>query len=1558
MGISNREGALYYATGIDNSGLYKGKQKAIGIVRTMMREVSSFDVFAGIGISAAGAFAMAAKSAYNFEKQFQTSMLEVATISDEVSNNLAKYKDQIVAMTTDSGIPVYADESAKALYEIVSAGHDGAKGMQVLEASAKAAVGGLTETAVAADAITSLLNAYGKGAKEATQVSDLLFTTVKLGKTKFGELGKYIAQVTPIASSYGVEMEQVLAAVATLTASGTPTAQAMTQIRQAIVATSKYLGDGAFATQSFQEVLQGLVDKAGGSETALRKMIPEVEAITGILGLTGVKAQKAASDLQAMNDAVGATEKAFEKMQGSADNQMKLLTNNITASLRPLGTTVLKNVSDVASSVNEAFADGSMERALSTITELLKVGAIAWGSYKVAILANNVAKNISKTAVIEEAKALEQLLTTEQRALISKQQLTKGTMAYSLAVKEAAVANITTAKNRVGILGRELSALKKQTAGAKEQYAAAFKVVEVRKAELVAMRANGTAREIAIAEKRVDTATTNANTIATQRNALMKDFYSKKVAMSAARQKAATLATVENTAAQNASIKGTNLLKVGVAKLGEAFKKAMVFVVANPYLVAAAALAALGYGIYKYITAQTAAEKAQERYNKRQEEAIKLYEEHKRKIEELIDAVTNSALADRERVEAMETLKTEYPRIFEKYDVEKMKLADILNLKKEIAEEDGRRKVEDNKQNVVELEEQLAEKEKELRELMEHLRSNPKSIGIASGKEKKEEIETLKHEISLAKNTVNKDREIAFDLKISKMSKDELTEELEDWEKKFEEDKKKMNIGGISPLMGTDSSDKVQRIKEQIKLREQDEKNRRTESAILEDIERTTQNIASLEEKRRNKGLTTGEQTKLKELRRELLNYKAEIGTPLRKSEPNKGSSGLTFSKEDYDTDMSNQRLLAYNEKEQALIDAMEDGAEKERRQLLLNNKKALEDIDATKRRELQKIEEWEQKKREAQGSDYSPMEGIKNKKIVETTYTTIRDIQEKEGTKSVKDFDTKQKDSKKEDENKEYEKSLANYEAYVTAYIDKHEEFNQNLADLKNLGIDNSIIEQTRQVQDQMLAGLDEQMDIKKEAIVVMAEEMIGLALEDIITRLNEAQVALAEEEANKGESGSGGREKIAKLKVEIAGLKKMLKKTKEEKLKKTTDPNRWKKTVRVLGKINDAANDAIDGFEGMSDATKEVFKAVFTISASAITMITNISDLANWSMIATKMTAKGVSSTIQSVEKASVILAVIGAALQIATKIASLISGNKDKKKLAEIARMQGQVKMLKRAYDELGRSIEKAYATDAVELIDRQDENLRKQQELIKKQIEVEKSRKETDWNKISGWEDRIHEIDVQIEQSRDKRVEAIIGTDIKSAIDEFAEAYLNAWSTGEDKAKALKKVADEMVKDATLQLVKKKLSWTADLYARNLANYMKDGIIDSLEKENLDILVKWMHKKAEAVSRELGDYIKEDIEDGVSGKLQAAMTEGTASQLVGLWNMTAMDIRAVREWTEKNKINVMADLSAIFTQIAENTGKTAENTSEIADELEKMNDKLEDIKDNTEKSNSRG
>ena len=113
MGLSNQSGALFFATGIDTTGVRKGGNETLGILRSLTKEVTSLDIFAGLGVSAALAFAKAGKTAYNFSKEMQQSMREVATLSTDIKDNLSAYQKSLIDLTTE--IPVGANESAKAL---------------------------------------------------------------------------------------------------------------------------------------------------------------------------------------------------------------------------------------------------------------------------------------------------------------------------------------------------------------------------------------------------------------------------------------------------------------------------------------------------------------------------------------------------------------------------------------------------------------------------------------------------------------------------------------------------------------------------------------------------------------------------------------------------------------------------------------------------------------------------------------------------------------------------------------------------------------------------------------------------------------------------------------------------------------------------------------------------------------------------------------------------------------------------------------------------------------------------------------------------------------------------------------------------------------------------------------------------------------------------------------------------------------------------------------------------------------------------------------------------
>src|SRR5210317_1768312 len=191
-------------------------------------------VFAGIG-AAAGLAATKSLTAF---RDFETGMNEVFTLLpgtsqktfDQINKDVLKLSKEIGRLPEDV-IP--------ALYDSLSAGVPPDNVFTFLEVANKLAVGGATELGVAVDGLTTVVNAFGSDVISVGEASDIIFTAVKGGKTTVEELSKAMFNVAPIAASMGIEFGNVTAAVATLTASGTPTSVAMTQIKSTLSELSK-----------------------------------------------------------------------------------------------------------------------------------------------------------------------------------------------------------------------------------------------------------------------------------------------------------------------------------------------------------------------------------------------------------------------------------------------------------------------------------------------------------------------------------------------------------------------------------------------------------------------------------------------------------------------------------------------------------------------------------------------------------------------------------------------------------------------------------------------------------------------------------------------------------------------------------------------------------------------------------------------------------------------------------------------------------------------------------------------------------------------------------------------------------------------------------------------------------------------------------------------------------------------------------------------------------------------------------------------------------------------
>lgn len=1338
MGIRNRDGALYMVTGIDNSGLYEGKREAMGIIKTLAGEITSFDVFGGIGISAATAFAKAAKSSYDFEKEFRKNMLEVATISTQVTDDMTGFMNQVMSITQE--IPIKAPEAAKALYSIVSAGHDGADGMKILEVSAKAAVGGLTETETAADAITTILNAYKMSAEEAGTVSDQLFTTVRLGKTTFGELGASIAQVAPIAAAYGISIDQVLGAVASLTKQGTPTAQAMTQIRAAIQGTAGELGDAAFQGRTFQEALQLIYEKAGGSASKMKEMLGTDEGLAATLALTGKNAKAAASDLEELQSSLGATEAAFEKMKDEVGNQMTLLSNNIQAALRPMGEMILKEVSGIAKSFNEAFESGDLERSLTTLKSLLEVSAAAWGAYKVSVIAAMVAENLRYQSSLAHMQGM-----TKMQALL------------------------------------------------------------------------------AVLKGKTDALT-------------------------------------------------ASLLK-------------------NPYALMAAAVAALGVALYKLWTYQTNAQKQQEKLNKTFSEFTVEAAKEERSLNSLFEALKRTNSGTEERKKMIKAVNDQYGQYLPKLLTEKSSLEEIneaysiinTSIKEQIA-----LKIKNSATDEI-VTSGLKEQVSAVSEIRKSLTSRVKNVGL---------VDSIVDEI--------------------KQTTDEFQKAGSTWEKAWQQayfNIQRKYTGKVK--LGNDFASSME--------------------DYVKSVFNTEQTVSMIEKQyapfiSRIKGLNE--------------NVEEAVSTTETKTVVSEDEKALKLRKK-LQQKIQDELLALRRQNQQSEIDLMKEGSEKKIAQINLDYDNEIAAI-------LAKEKEW----KDAQGGKLTKEQTVEIRTALVNSY-----VKRERSTSNV---------SKEQLE--EEKRAMNEYLKEYGSYLDKRDAitalYNEKIAKATTEGEKLSLGEEMKKE----LAAVDDEAQKKTSIITKLFSDMSKRTVVDIRSISKEAQAML--DYINEGEfkTGSDGKglfgltkeqfdilskspEKLQAIKDEIANVNKeadqmdtSFNKVSNGLKKVFSAGDDTKRLKEGLAEIDAGMSDIMQAGQFLSDTFSKLGDAFGSDLMSGIAEGLNVA-------------MDAVNSAMDGAKAGSMfgpIGASAGAAIGVVTSLVSSIAKIHDKKIESRIQRLQDQIDTLDKSYDKLGRSIEKAYSKDASKLIDQQNKLLEQQKVLIQNQIKEEEDKKKTDNDRIKEWRDQIDEINNTIADNKEVGKDAIFGSDIKSAIDDFANAYADAWAAGEDKAQSAKDLVRKMIRNMVTESIKAAASDPMKEIREKLLEFWSDDYISDWEQDYLDRKAQeladdldrkfgWADKyfnTGNAVEEDDGrtasskgvGSISQDSADVIDGKMstQLIFLDRTLVQVTGI----ADQMRLIHDLQTRGWKNVEAikDLSG---KVSENTAKVAE----ISGRIEALSEKIE-------------
>lgn len=899
---------------------------------------------------------------------------------------------------------------------------------------------------------------------------------------------------------------------------------------------------------------------------------------------------------------------------------------------------------------------------------------------------------------------------------------------------------------------------------------------------------------------------------------------------------------------------------------------------ANPYVAVAAAVAALGLGIYKLVTYQTEAEKAQERLNAAEKESEKAALSEQRELAKLKGEL--SAL--KEGTNEYNTVKEKIVAGYSKYydgleeEINKVGLTEEAyeKLTKAITDSYGARQYqqfksqqEDWLDNIMSdnlgkiqdrLYSELGDKEgAKLYSQIYHAILERRDLDAA--------IQDNLNKIQ-GKGTIFADSRI--DTYISNIREaQKITEDLDG------KAREKFGVTSINTSQQT--------------ANEPFSTEGKSISQLEEEIKKAETSLASLK-----KALADGSGTKeavdqqeayIKSLQDTILEREKdlrvinEVKTQISKLEKEQGET-VSGSKE-YNALQSRIDALRAKLPKTKSDKAAEDKQAKEQKEA--EQKLVDELLELRKKNQEKEISLWEEgkdkklkqinyyyeeqkkeiKKKEKELAELNKVAKIEPSKLNENGLTTEQ--QENIDTANRLNEKNKNKQTKEilDDEinaMNDYLAAYGNYYEKRNAIIEQGESRKVG----KNEWEQKSIDEETKRA----LSDLDIEANKSTSAISKLFDDMRQHTVADMRLIANEAERAFqflqsGEWDENKGLEFGMTKETFDTLRKSPEELERIRKGIDNVRNSADQSETGFNKLANGLKKVFDAGSNTKklqDGLEEIRSGLSEVLSVAQFLSdtfsnlgeAFGSDTLSGIAEGINVAM-------DGLNSAMQGAEAGAAlglgpIGSAAGAAVGLVSSLASSIAKIHDAKNEKRIQKLQDQVDTLDRSYEKLGKSIETAYGKSASSLIEDQNKLLEQQKVLIQNQIKEEQDKKNTDSDRIKEWENQIDEINNLISDNKEKAIDVIFGEDLKSAIDNFAEAYADAWASGENRAKSAKDVVKQMMQQMVTESIKAaiKSSNKIEEIRTKLQQFYADNVLSQWEQDYINNMAEQLQQEIDA------------------------------------------------------------------------------------------------------------
>lgn len=994
----------------------------------------------------------------------------------------------------------------------------------------------------------------------------------------------------------------------------------------------------------------------------------------------------------------------------------------------------------------------------------------------------------------------------------------------------------------------------------------------------------------------------------------------------------------------------------------------------NVYVALLAALVGIGTAVYMFTKRTNEATAAQETLNSVNKKADEEFSKQAATVDRLSGVLKSETSSLDQKKKALSDLQAIIPS----YNASLNEEGKLINNNTEAI-----------KSYLTQLEKQIRMKaaEKELTELYEKKRTQEKRQKEAIANYN--EIKTLYNSSVTMTGSALRNRGINTGIAVFSQNS-AVNNQLKD-----SANKAKKELDSVNKELGETVS-AITELEKEIEKSSLSDKKEVTQSSISKEVENTTKRIKTLKQEiadlrsgklQAEAGKTVESAIKAKEKELQSAEKTLETLTGVRNKDVSREnattSAGgkLSDLKRKLALERAKEAVDLENQVEQARINAMADGGEKILAQRELDNKKELQAIDRAKK-------EYIQKEIQRQKEIFEATEDLKAKKNPKYKKRSFDSSSISVDTSS---FDILKENTDKrqvqEDLNAQREAMNAYLAEYGT-YMQKRQAIIEQYQDKINKATTEGEKLTLGKQRDRILSGIDEQANKTTSAVSQLFGDMKDKTLKDLEDINVAGQKALeflksGQWNEHKGkelgitkenfETWSNDPEKIKAISDALVNNRKAADDL-QPAYKKVADGikdafnagNDSKKLEEALARIKNGLNDIMQVGSFLSDTFSSLGDAFGNDTFTDIAEGINVAmDAAN--------------SAMQGAQAGSAFGpwgAAAGAAIGLVSSLASSIAKIHDKKNEKRIQELQDQIEVLEKSYERLGNSIEKAYSKDASNLIDQQNKLLEQQKVLIQQQIREEQDKKKTDNDRIKEWQQQIEEINNLIEENKEKAVDAIFGEDVKTAIEDFASAYAEAWSNGEDRAESAKDAVKNIMRQMVTESIKSAIqaSGSMEKIRQKLQEFYADNVLSGWEQNYIYNMAEELQKELDKQFGWADSLMKDDSKEqqSASGRgFGTEMTHEDAGELSGRFTAVYESNLRIETVTQQQTIAITelrGSISSLITQtqgmcnIADETRtilansylelqQIRENTGEIIKPIKQIQKDIEEVKRNT-------